>query len=105
MIPANITRLMTFAQYGEPKLYAASDMMRADLEALILAAVRGTEPSWGITPATKLRHVSPGIPLGHELHRLQAYDAAAQRETVDKAAAVGYLSIDPEIIRGGEAAG
>jgi hypothetical protein len=38
MMPAHITRLMTFAQHGEPKGYAASDMMRADLEALILSA-------------------------------------------------------------------
>lgn len=35
MTPAHITRLLTFAQHGQPKGYAASDMMRADLEMLI----------------------------------------------------------------------
>lgn len=38
MLPAHITRLMTFAQHGQPSGYAASDMMRADLEALISAS-------------------------------------------------------------------
>ena len=40
MMPAHITRLMTFAQHGQPEGYRASDMMRADLETLILAAVK-----------------------------------------------------------------
>jgi len=35
MTLAHITRLMTFAHTGQPKEYAASDMMRSDLEALL----------------------------------------------------------------------
>ena len=35
MTPAHITRLITFAQHGQPTSYAASDMMRSDLEALL----------------------------------------------------------------------
>ena len=35
MIPAHIERLMQFAQYGQPAGYAASDMMRKDMIALI----------------------------------------------------------------------
>jgi hypothetical protein len=35
---AHIARLMTFAQRGQPAGYAASDMMRADLDALIRSA-------------------------------------------------------------------
>ena len=35
MTPAHITRLITFAQHGQPQSYAASDLMRADLEALL----------------------------------------------------------------------
>lgn len=38
IMQANIERLATFAQYGQPKDYAASDMMRADLEVLVLQA-------------------------------------------------------------------
>ncbi|WP_342617163.1 hypothetical protein [Rhodoferax sp. GW822-FHT02A01] len=37
MTPAHITRLLTFAQHGQPKDYAASDMMRSDLEAVLMA--------------------------------------------------------------------
>ena len=37
-LPAYITRLMTFAQYGQPQKYAASDLMRSDLEQLIKQA-------------------------------------------------------------------
>ena len=37
MMPAHIERLMTFAQHGQPADYAASDMMRADLEQLVMA--------------------------------------------------------------------
>jgi hypothetical protein len=33
--PACITRLSTFAQYGQPKPYAMSDMMRQDIKDLL----------------------------------------------------------------------
>lgn len=35
MTPAHISRLLTFAQHGQPANYAASDMMRHDLESII----------------------------------------------------------------------
>jgi len=40
MTPAFISRLMTFAQTGYPKAYAASDVMRGDVFALMEAAGR-----------------------------------------------------------------
>jgi len=43
MIPAHITRLITFAQTGQPAGYAASDMMRADLEAVLMPPERLTK--------------------------------------------------------------
>ena len=36
---AHIERLATFAQHGQPKDYAASDMMRADLGVLIMQVI------------------------------------------------------------------
>jgi len=35
MTPAHITRLVTFAQTGQPVGYAASDLMRSDIEAVL----------------------------------------------------------------------
>ena len=37
MTPAHITRLLTFAQTGQPKKYAASELMRSDLAAVLKA--------------------------------------------------------------------
>jgi len=39
MTPAHITRLITFAQHGQPANYAASDLMRADLQAVLMARI------------------------------------------------------------------
>ena len=37
MTPAHITRLLTFTQTGQPKKYAASELMRSDLAAVLKA--------------------------------------------------------------------
>ena len=49
MNQAQITRLMTFAQHGQPKGYAASDMMRSDLEAIL------TQTAESATEVSRLR--------------------------------------------------
>jgi hypothetical protein len=44
MTPAHITRLLTFAQHGQPTNYAASDLMRSDVEAVLLNQVVARSP-------------------------------------------------------------
>jgi hypothetical protein len=55
MSTAHITRLVTFAQSCQPKEYGGSDMMRADLEALIstaagVARIVAVPQGWQLVP-------------------------------------------------------